>query len=57
MPETTKTNYKKTLNLPKTAFPMRAGLIQSEPKSLARWERSPTRCTLRLAVPVVGPGR
>ena len=41
MPQTTKTNYKKTLNLPKTAFPMRAGLIQAEPKSLARWERMP----------------
>jgi isoleucyl-tRNA synthetase len=39
MTETTRTNYKKTLNLPKTSFPMRAGLAANEPKSLARWER------------------
>ncbi|MEX0385543.1 isoleucine--tRNA ligase [Spiribacter onubensis] len=30
-------DYKDTLNLPKTAFPMRAGLARSEPKRLARW--------------------
>ena len=39
MPETTKTNYKKTLNLPKTDFPMRAGLTQNEPQSLKRWDK------------------
>ena len=39
MPQTTKTNYKKTLNLPKTAFPMRANLAQNEPQSQKRWER------------------
>ena len=39
MPETAKTSYKKTLNLPKTSFPMRAGLTQHEPESLARWDR------------------
>ena len=38
MTETTKTNYKKTLNLPKTSFPMRAGLTTNEPHSRARWE-------------------
>ena len=37
MPET-KANYKKTLNLPKTGFPMRAGLAANEPRTLARWE-------------------
>ena len=31
------TDYKDTLNLPKTAFPMRAGLAQREPKMLADW--------------------
>ena len=31
--------YKKTTNLPKTAFPMRAGLAQREPERLAMWER------------------
>jgi len=29
---------KKTLNLPKTDFPMKAGLPQNEPKQLAEWE-------------------
>jgi len=32
-----KRNYKKTLNLPKTSFPMRANLVQNEPQSLKRW--------------------
>jgi len=31
-------SYKNTLNLPKTDFPMKAGLIEREPKMLARWE-------------------
>src|ERR1700684_4369251 len=31
-------NLKSTINLPKTAFPMKAGLPQNEPKILARWE-------------------
>ncbi|MHC4774022.1 MAG: isoleucine--tRNA ligase [Planctomycetota bacterium] len=39
MAETTKVNYKKTLNLPATSFPMRAALAANEPKSLARWQR------------------
>ena len=39
MTETTKINYKKTLNLPKTDFPMRAGLTQNEPQSQKRWEQ------------------
>ena len=29
---------KKTINLPQTAFPMKANLPQNEPKMLARWE-------------------
>ncbi|WP_045210646.1 isoleucine--tRNA ligase [Desulfonatronovibrio magnus] len=32
------TDYKKTLNLPKTSFPMRANLTQNEPKMLSFWE-------------------
>jgi len=32
------TDLKSTINLPKTAFPMKAGLPQNEPKLLARWE-------------------
>jgi isoleucyl-tRNA synthetase len=31
-------DYKTTLNLPKTAFPMRANLPATEPEMLARWE-------------------
>lgn len=30
--------YKETLNLPKTDFPMKAGLAQREPEILAKWE-------------------
>ncbi|AVW92985.1 isoleucine--tRNA ligase [Celeribacter baekdonensis] len=36
--ETTTPEYKDTLNLPKTDFPMRAGLPKREPDWLARWE-------------------
>jgi isoleucyl-tRNA synthetase len=32
-------DYKTTLNLPKTDFPMRAGLPKREPNWLAQWER------------------
>lgn len=32
------TDYKHTLNLPKTAFPMKANLAQHEPTILKRWE-------------------
>jgi isoleucyl-tRNA synthetase len=31
-------DYKKTLNLPKTAFPMKASLSQREPEILNKWE-------------------
>ncbi len=34
---TTKPTYKDTLNLPKTAFPMKANLAQNEPQSSKRW--------------------
>ena len=38
--ETTATNeYKNTLNLPETEFPMRAGLPKREPAWLAQWEK------------------
>ena len=32
-----KNDYKDTLNLPRTSFPMKAGLPQLEPRLLARW--------------------
>ena len=33
-----KREYKKTLNLPRTTFPMRANLAQNEPASQKRWD-------------------
>ncbi len=33
-------NYKDTLNLPKTAFPMKANLAQREPEQLKAWQES-----------------
>ena len=35
---TDKIDYSKTLNLPQTDFPMRAGLPKREPEFVARWE-------------------
>ncbi len=34
------TDYKETLNLPKTAFPMRANLAQREPQRTQQWHRA-----------------
>jgi isoleucyl-tRNA synthetase len=34
----TKIDYSKTLNLPQTEFPMRAGLPKKEPEIVARWQ-------------------
>jgi isoleucyl-tRNA synthetase len=31
-------DYKATLNLPQTDFPMKANLAQREPEMLARWQ-------------------
>ena len=31
-------NYKKTLNLPSTKFPMKASLVKREPEQLAHWD-------------------
>jgi len=42
-------DYSKTLFLPKTDFPMRAGLPQKEPEILARWERLGLYARLRAA--------
>jgi isoleucyl-tRNA synthetase len=38
MTETTERDYSETLNLPKTDFPMRAGLPKKEPEILRRWQ-------------------
>ena len=40
-------DYKKTVFLPKTDFPMKAGLPALEPKILARWEKNDLFSTLR----------
>ncbi|MAJ87793.1 MAG: isoleucine--tRNA ligase [Cellvibrionales bacterium TMED148] len=34
------TDYKNTLNLPKTSFPMRANLAQMEPRILKEWQKN-----------------
>ena len=33
-------NYKKTLNLPKTSFPMKAALVQREPQMQKEWDKA-----------------
>ena len=37
VPPLSDTNYKDTLNLPQTGFPMKAGLVEREPERLRRW--------------------
>ena len=41
------TDYKQTINLPQTGFPMKADLAQREPALLARWEAEGTYGRLR----------
>ncbi|GEO81736.1 isoleucine--tRNA ligase [Pararhodospirillum oryzae] len=41
--------YKSTVFLPKTSFPMKAGLAEKEPEILARWERIDLYARLREA--------
>src|SRR3989304_2733372 len=42
-----KIDYKNTLNLPNTAFPMKANLAQKEPFFLERWEKNKIYSKLR----------
>ena len=42
-------DYRDTVFLPKTAFPMRAGLPRLEPELLARWEREELYAAMRRA--------
>ncbi|RLB25730.1 MAG: isoleucyl-tRNA synthetase, partial [Deltaproteobacteria bacterium] len=42
-------DYKKTLNLPNTDFPMKANLVQREPEILKRWEKEDVYSTIRNA--------
>ena len=41
--------YKTTLNLPQTTFPMKANLVMREPKMLKRWEEQKTRQSMEAA--------
>ena len=43
------TNYKDTLNLPRTRFPMRGNLAKREPEMLERWERQDIYGQIRVA--------
>ena len=43
------TNYKDTLNLPRTRFPMRGNLAKREPEMLQRWERQDLYGQIRAA--------
>ncbi len=45
----TSVDYKKTVNLPRTDFPMKANLPQMEPKLLARWEAENLYAKIRAA--------
>jgi isoleucyl-tRNA synthetase len=42
-------DYKKTLNLPRTSFPMKANLVNREPEVIARWEKEGVYGKLRAA--------
>jgi len=41
------TDYKQTLNLPKTTFPMKGNLAQREPEMLKRWQEMDLYSTIR----------
>jgi isoleucyl-tRNA synthetase len=45
----TSVDFKKTVNLPRTDFPMKANLPQMEPKLLARWEAENLYAKIRAA--------
>ena len=56
-PEAAKRDYRATLFLPTTDFPMKAGLPDAEPKWLARWEEAKLYERLRAAGKQKGPER
>jgi isoleucyl-tRNA synthetase len=49
MPDDAKTDYKSTLNLPDTPFPMRGDLARREPKWVEEWQRSRVYEAIRTA--------
>src|SRR5437588_442487 len=50
-PDTTKVDYRSTVFLPRTDFPMKAGLPQKEPVIAARWESEGLYQQIRRAAP------
>jgi isoleucyl-tRNA synthetase len=52
-----KPNYKKTLNLPKTSFPMKANLVQNEQGSIKRWNMLADKKGLYHAMQETAEGR
>ena len=50
-------DYKKTLNLPKTSFPMKANLSKREPEILEKWETMGLYEALRASSPSLPTGR
>ena len=40
-------DYKETLNLPQTNFPMKANLVKKEPDILAQWDKEHTYASIR----------
>ncbi len=48
-------DYRSTLNLPKTAFPMKANLAQAEPATLKAWEAAGQYELLMSAMRPLGP--
>src|SRR5690242_5153959 len=49
MPDDAKTDYKSTLNLPDTPFPMRGDLAKREPKWVEEWQRNKVYEAIRKA--------
>ena len=47
------TDYKTTLNLPSTAFPMKANLAQREPARIKQWQAMDLYAQMR----IVGEGK
>jgi isoleucyl-tRNA synthetase len=47
--DSSKPDYKKTVNLPQTGFPMKANLVQREPEMLARWQKEELYEAIRAA--------
>jgi hypothetical protein len=48
-PDTPKRDYRSTVFLPRTDFPMKAGLPQKEPAILARWQADDLYAQVRAA--------